>query len=441
MISLERRMLVSSTVVLLVVFTLLFLAAGTAVRVLGETYVLTRLEHDAEALLSALRRTPRGQWRLREGRITPIYQQPLSGHYYLINIADGSRLRSRSSWDADLLMRAQPVGEVAVYRAPGPTGQRLLFRAAGYRKGGMAFTLVVAEDLAPMHRQITEFQWIAIGVLLLAMLLLVVLLLYQIRRGFRSFDDVRDEIGRVANGELDQLRNLGPAEIRPLTAEVNHLLSQTHMRLRRSRQALGNLAHALKAPLSVLTREVDALPISPERRRDLGMQLDRIDALMARELKRARFSGDGRAQRFNPAEQIPDLVDALRQIHRDRAIDIRVDPLPASMLPFDREDMLELLGNLLDNGCKWARSTVQLRLRAGETLHITVQDDGPGIPDTAREFLMVRGSRLDEQVDGHGLGLAIVKDLVNDYRGELEFSVAALGGLRVDISLPLTGHP
>ena len=162
-------------------------------------------------------------------------------------------------------------------------------------------------------------------------------------------------------------------------------------------------------------------------------------ALIERELKRARFAGEGGGQRFLPQRDVPELVEALGQIHRDRQIDIQLAPLPEGGLPFDHEDMLELLGNLLDNACKWARGRVRLHLEVQvNTLCITVADDGPGVSEADRAGLLHRGTRLDEQESGHGLGLAIVNDLVSDQGGSLDLQRSVeLGGLEVQVMLPL----
>ena len=438
--SLERRFVLGLAVTLLAVFAVLFWGSVTAVRSLSEAYVLARLEHDAEALVGAFWVNPRGQARLRDGRITPIYQQPLSGHYFILTTADGTLIRSRSLWDENLDTPVVAAGQVVAYQGPGPGGQRLQLRAAGYRKGGLSFTLTVAEDLAPMAAQIRRFQIVGLSILGLALLAIVLIQRYVLRRGFRALDQVKDELRQVSAGGLAQLQ-MGPVEIQPLTGELNRLLKQLQQRLQRSRQALGNLAHALKAPLSLLTRDLDALDLPERDRQRLAGQLDRISLLIERELKRARFAGEGGGQHFVPRQHVPELLDALRQIYRGRGLDIRGDDLPEAMLPFDYEDMLELLGNLLDNACKWASRRVELRITLDDAMRITVSDDGPGVPEADRESLLRRGGRLDEQEAGHGLGLAIVKDLVTDYGGTIELrESSALGGLEVGVLLPFPRH-
>ena len=436
--SLERRVVVGLAVALLAVFGLLFWGAVGAVRSLGEAYVISRLEHDAESLLAAVAVGPHGQMHLREGRITSIYHQPLSGHYFQLVFADGRQIRSRSLWDEGLPVEGVAVGAVRTLQVPGPAGQSLQLRVAGYAKGGQSFTLTVAEDLAPLAEDIRRFQYFALAVLLCAMLGIVLIQRYVLRRGFRALDAVRDEMRQISSGRRQRLDTLGPVEVRPLTVEVNRLLGHLQQRLNRSRQALGNLAHALKTPLSLITRELDGLSLPAEQHRRLSGQLGRVRDLIERELKRARFAGEGGGQPFVPRQQVPDLLDALRQLYRARGLQIRCGSLPEGVLPFDQEDMLELLGNLLDNACKWARREVLLEISSDVGLDIRVADDGPGVPDGGQEALLRRGSRLDEQALGHGLGLAIVKDLVADYHGRIGLSCATdLGGLEVRVVLPL----
>lgn len=441
MISLERRFVVGLAATLLAVFAVLFWGSLSAVKSLSEAYVLARLEHDAQALVGAFWINPRGQARLRDGRITPIYQQPLSGHYFVLTMADGGQIRSRSLWDESLDVPAVEVGQVVAYQGRGPGAQHLQLRAAGYEKAGRRFTLTVAEDLAPMATDIRRFQIFVLSVLGLALLAIVLIQRYVLRHGFRTLDQVQDELRQVSSGELSQLQAMGPVEIRPLTAQVNRLLKQVQQRLQRSRLALGNLAHALKAPLSLMTRDLDTVPLADEDRQRLAGQLDRIGVLIERELKRARFAGEGGSQRFAPRQQVPELLDALRQMYLERGLELSADELPDTTLPFDHEDMLELLGNLLDNACKWASRRVELGIVLDEAVYIVVSDDGPGVPEDERESLLRRGGRLDEQEAGHGLGLAIVKDLVADYGGTMELSSSSrLGGLQVRVILPMPHH-
>lgn len=281
-----------------------------------------------------------------------------------------------------------------------------------------------------------RFKWLfpvlaslGVGVILLAQR-------HALRRAFRELDHLRTQLQEVGDGSRQRLQENVPSEILPLVQGFNRQLSQLQERLERSRHALGNLAHALKNPLNLLVQQLAQQPASPPFQL-AQQQAERIRQLMERELKRARLAGQGNTtQRFDPHTELPVLVNVLQQIHAAHAC--RIDlAMPTSLRPFaDREDMLELCGNLLDNACKWAKTQVRCSLhQQGKTLSIIVDDDGAGLPPEAREQLAQRGVRLDEAVAGHGLGLAICQDIVKLYGGSLAFADSPLGGLRVTASL------
>ncbi|MGE8324238.1 MAG: ATP-binding protein, partial [Pseudomonas sp.] len=208
---------------------------------------------------------------------------------------------------------------------------------------------------------------------------------------------------------------------------------------RRSRNALGNLGHALKTPLAVLLSlaSSERLQGLPEVRAQMCEQLQQIQQRLARELNRARLAGDALpGAQFDCDAELPGLLATLGLIHGEGLLLSRDVP-PGLLLPWDREDFLELLGNLLDNACKWADNEVKLSIAPeAERYRLWVDDDGPGIPESQRQQVLERGSRLDEQVDGHGLGLGIVRDIVEAWGGCLTLLESPLGGLRVSIDLP-----
>ncbi|MEZ5448443.1 MAG: sensor histidine kinase [Thiolinea sp.] len=260
-----------------------------------------------------------------------------------------------------------------------------------------------------------------------------------IRRTFRQLDSIRAEVSQLASGAINKLNEEVPAEIHPIVQELNHVLALMQERMERSRHALGNLAHALKAPTSLLMQALEAAPAHPQQQQ-ARLQVERIRQLMERELKRARMAGLGNAaQRFVPATELPVLADVLARIHNKPASCIRFTLDPALHSFADREDMLELLGNLLDNACKWSESQVECRLSpaAQGGVLISIEDDGPGGSEQELAQMTARGIRLDESVAGHGLGLAICKDIIRLYGGSLSFGRSRqLGGLQVEVFLP-----
>jgi signal transduction histidine kinase len=261
----------------------------------------------------------------------------------------------------------------------------------------------VAQDYSPV-REGLRMQQIGLGMGLVALLLVLVLQRITVTRSLRPLERARQQIAQLQQGQRSQLDAQVPSELQPLVDQINHLLNHTEDSLRRSRNALGNLGHALKTPLAVL-----------------------LSLAASERLRTARGAGDARAAAADPAApgqgaqpcapgrgcaarravrlrcELPGLLATLAMIHGEGLLLAR--DVPPGLLPWDREDLLELLGNLLDNACKWADSEVRVGMAAtAEGYQLWVDDDGPGIPESQRLQVLERGSRLDEQVDGHGLG-------------------------------------
>jgi len=436
--SLERWLQSGLGLALVILFGLLWLLGNHAIRGLTEGFIVSRLEHDAESVLSALTLDP-VQPRVRRQRISEFYGQPFSGHYYVIRMDDGLELTSRSLWDQGLSLTPVAPGDSRTSIVSGPAGQQLLVLERGFLKQGRKITLAVAEDLTPLQAQRDAFRLFfglfALGGLLLLLTIQGAIVRYTVRR----LEPVRHEIQELAQGTRDSLSEDVPKEIKPLVRELNHLLMLMTQRLERSRNALGNLTHALKGPLSILTQYLDQPQAGLKgERQQARAQAERIRQLMERELKRARLAGTGvSGQRFDPHLEMPDLIGVLRKVHREKSLDIQLK-LANDITAFaDREDMLELLGNLLDNACKWARGSVCCTMEAGEENWIAVENDGPVLSAGELDQLVKRGTRLDETVEGHGLGLAITKDIVKLYGGSIGFDHSpSLGGLRVIVKLP-----
>ncbi|HSC68063.1 MAG TPA: ATP-binding protein, partial [Cellvibrio sp.] len=249
---------------------------------------------------------------------------------------------------------------------------------------------------------------------------------------------VRIQIAQLQQGQRAQLDAQVPQELQPLVQQLNHLLHHTEDTLTRSRNALGNLGHALKTPLAILFSLANRHELNdhPELRDNLRNQLQHMQQRISRELGRARLAGEALpGAYFDCAAEIPDLINTLAQIH-GRNLSISWSAPDNLRLPWDREDMLELLGNLLDNACKWAQQKVQLGIaRREQQFILTIDDDGPGIAAERRAQVIARGARIDEHIQGHGLGLGIVRDIVEHCKGELALHDSPLGGLQVVIRL------
>jgi len=399
-----------------------------------QRYLENGLRNESENLLVALVRGPAGM-QLDEQRISAAYQRPFSGYYFRIDFAQGT-WRSRSLWDMNLPKPSAP--GLSDRHELGPEGQELLTLRADYRRLGQDISISVAQDYSPVRQGFRRLQQIGLGMGLVALALVLVLQRMTVTRSLRPLERARQQIAQLQQGQRSQLDAQVPSELVPLVGQINHLLSHTEDSLRRSRNALGNLGHALKTPLAVLLSLAsnERLQGLPEVRAQMREQLQQIEQRLARELNRARLAGDALpGAQFACDEELPGLLSTLGMIHGEGLVLSHAMP-SGLLLPWDREDMLELLGNLLDNACKWADSEVHLGIATSEDHYqLWVDDDGPGIPYQQRVQVLERGSRLDEEVDGHGLGLGIVRDIVQACGGQLPLLESPMGALRGNIQL------
>ena len=400
-----------------------------------QRYLENGLRKESENLLVALVRGPSGL-QLDERRISAAYQRPFSGYYFRIDFDNGT-WRSRSLWDLDMPKPSAP--GLSDSHELGPEGQQLLALRADYRRLGQDISISVAQDYSPVREGFRRMQQIGLGMGLVALILVLVLQRVTVKRSLRPLERARQQIAQLQQGQRSQLDAEVPVELAPLVGQINHLLSHTEDSLRRSRNALGNLGHALKTPLAVLLSLASSARLEglPDVREQMRAQLEHIQQRLARELNRARLAGDALpGAQFDCDAELPGLLSTLGMIHGEGLL-LERDVTPGLLLPWDREDVLELLGNLLDNACKWADCEVRLGIAPSDGgYRLWVDDDGPGIPESQRLQVLERGSRLDEQVDGHGLGLGIVRDIVEAWGGQLALLQSPLGGLRVSIDLP-----
>jgi signal transduction histidine kinase len=437
--SLKFRLSAGLFVSLVLAFIVLWLLISQVNRLLAEEYITTRLEHDSETLLAALKVDNMGNINLDDSLVDPIYMRPFSGHYFKI-INQNATFRSRSLWDHNFDIQTLPVGGQIRSYVEGPQKQPLLTLVKTFNKSDQIFTIAIAEDLSPVKRQLAQLQVYFIITAVVFMLVLVAVQIWILHAGLRPLDKTRDDLQALSQGKLTQLDREVPAEISPLVDEINHLLKVLDQRLHRSRNALGDLAHALKKPLTVLKQLVEDEDIknNPGLHDSISEQLETIQRHVARILQRARLAGEGPVTtQFNATEDIPPLIATLKSIYLDKALTFTSRIPDHLTIIADREDMLELIGNLLDNACKWATSTVKITLEQNQYTEISIEDDGPGVAADKLMSLTQRGLRLDEKPEGHGIGLSIVSEIVKSLNGKLTFQPSKdTGGLHVKISLP-----
>ncbi len=437
--SIERKLQFSLSLSILLLMLVLGWLLFITVQQLTDRFISSRLQHDAESILASLTIDNKGKLLIKHTQDSGIYYQPYSGHYYIIVTKDQAPLRSRSLWDSSLEIKQINPGEQQQWHIHGPSNQALLIWSGGYSKFDKNITIAMAEDLTPLRQQLFFYSSIFIGISILFLGILLAAQRYIVRRSFKTLDTISNELHQLEQGSIRQLVKDAPIEVQPLVSEVNRLISLMDQRLQRSRNALGNLAHALKGPLNLITQlcDNDVLKQFPDIRNELLQHTKILQQHIDHELKRARLAGSGGSgQYFYPQQELPSLEKLLLRLYPHKSLQIQHAYPSTALGDTDRDDMLELLGNLLDNACKWANNKVTYSINLDKDIHIIVADDGPGCSTEQLQILTQRGVRLDESMPGHGLGLAIVKDIVKLYEGELSFDQSPdLGGLRVNITL------
>jgi signal transduction histidine kinase len=383
----------------------------------------------------------------------PLFELPLSGWYWQVTRLDTKTPEvhsSRSLWDSNLpRLPDDHSASAAEYRqgyAQGPEEQNLRIVERNIDLGGDGRYLIsVAGDASEIDDETNSFDR-AIGMTFAA--LTVALLLttaLQVRFGLAPLKRITDSLAEIRSGRAERLQGEFPVEIAPLARETNALIEANREIVERARTHVGNLAHALKTPLSVIVNEAAARGNDPLAHKVLE-QTDIMRDQVARQLERARLAA--RSSVIGTLVEIPPVVTALartmEKLYRARDIAIDVDVPKDTRFRGEQQDLEEMIGNLVDNSCKWAQSRVAIEVLADQPaagdgkrrVRIIVDDDGPGLSPAEREQVSQRGQRLDETKPGSGLGLSIVIELAGLYGGVLTLGTAPIGGLRAELALP-----
>lgn len=384
----------------------------------------------------------------------PLFELPLSGWYWQVTRLDPGKTEvraSRSLWDGGLPhlqdrgIAAGADGSREGY-VDGPEDQRLRLVERNIDLGEDGHYLVsVAGDAAEITDETRSFDQALAVTFSILLVVLLLTTMFQVRFGLAPLKRITDSLAAIRSGSAERLNGEFPVEIAPLARETNALIDANREIVERARTHVGNLAHALKTPLSVIVNEASARGNDP-----LALKVQEQAAIMrdqvARHLERARLAA--RTAVVGTLTEVMPVVTALartmEKIHRDRDIAIEVRAADPVRFRGERADLEEMIGNLVDNACKWASSRVTVEVlrdqpepeRGGAVLRILVDDDGRGLSPSEREQAAMRGRRLDETKPGSGLGLSIVVELANLYGGELKLATAPLGGLRAELALP-----
>jgi len=384
----------------------------------------------------------------------PLFELPLSGWYWQVTRLDTPKPEvhsSRSLWDSNLprLADAEDASSGAsgyqkgYTQGPEEVRLRLVERNIDLGDDGR-YLIAVAGDASEIDDEMLSFDRV-IGAIFagLAVALLLTTAL-QVRFGLAPLKRISDSLAAIRSGRAERLAGEFPVEIAPLARETNALIEANREIVERARTHVGNLAHALKTPLSVIVNEATARGGDPLAQKVIE-QADIMRDQVARQLKRARLAA--RFTGVGALIDVPPIVAALartmEKLHRERDIAIAVDVPEHARFRGEEQDLEEMIGNLVDNACKWAQSRVAIEVAADHPasdgkprVRIIVDDDGPGLSPAEREQVALRGQRLDESKPGSGLGLSIVVELAGLYGGVLTLGTAPIGGLRAELALP-----
>ncbi len=372
----------------------------------------------------------------------PRFNEPFSGWYWLIS--DGSRVLTwsdslvtpQASWP--LNTASDSAIQWLQLRGPADRDLRAFQRRIRLPGSDQYYYFSVTGPVSDINSDVLRFSQ-QLGMTLLVFAAgLVIAIVMLVRRTLKPLQLTRREITAIRRGQDSALRGVYPPEITPLTEEINALLAENSTIIERARLQASNLAHALKNPLTVIRNEAQGLPAPSGH--VIRQQAELLSQNANRYLHRVRIVGSSRhlGTGVDVAEVLNDLVFSMQLLYRQRQLDIQISCPAALCFRGDRQDLEELMGNVIDNACKWAKTQVIVSARqlAGN-LQIRIDDDGPGIPEELQSDVFLPGQRLDQSVEGSGLGLHIVRDIVELYQGTVSLGESDSGGARVQLGLPL----
>jgi len=452
--SLAFRLFLWATAWTLVILIITGIVLSTLYRHAVERAFDRRLDVYLRTLVADVASPEEGSDKFPQSIGEPLFELPLSGWYWQVTRLDAPKKpevhSSRSLWDNNLPAlpddRSASLGEARQGYAEGPEQQKLRIVERNIDLGDDGrYLIAVAGDASEIDDETRSFDGV-IGVtfaaLIIALLLTTAL---QVRFGLAPLTRISQGLAAIRSGRAERLEGEFPVEIAPLARETNALLETNREIVERARTHVGNLAHALKTPLSVLVNEAAARGSDPLAQKVLE-QADIMRDQVARQLERARLAA--RLTVVGTLVEVPPVVTALartmEKLHHARDIAIAVDVPPHASFRGEQQDLEEMVGNLVDNACKWAQSRVAIEVVAEKAMadgekprvRLIVDDDGPGLSPAEREQVALRGRRLDETKPGSGLGLSIVVELASLYGGVLTLGTAPIGGLRAELALP-----
>ncbi|HEY0329960.1 MAG TPA: sensor histidine kinase [Rhodopseudomonas sp.] len=452
--SLATRLFLSATAWVVVILAITGIVLSSVYRQASERAFDRRLNLYLRTLVAEVATPDEPPERQFQSLGEPLFDLPLSGWYWQIARTDTDKpdLRaSRSLWDRKLSRLEEQGVELTAAGVrqgyvDGPEGQnlRMVERPVDLGADGK-FLVTVAGDATEIFEETRTFDYYLAGTFLALSIGLVLTTIFQVRFGLAPLKRISDSIADIRSGRAERLEGEFPVEIAPLARETNALIDANRKIVERARTHVGNLAHAIKTPLSVIINEAATHPGDAFAAKVLE-QADVMRDQVTHHLQRARIAA--RLTVVGTVTEVAPVIEALRRtmdkIHRERGLAIDVEAAAAAKFRGERQDLEEMVGNLVDNACKWAKARVFIEVAlepAGTAdpaavLRIVVDDDGRGLSAAERAQVLRRGQRLDESKPGSGLGLSIVTDLAALYGGSLKLGEAPIGGLRAELLLP-----
>lgn len=444
--SIRFRLWSAATISILVALAI----AGVGLRYLFELNVERRivgeLTVDLNELIGATSFAADGRLSVEADLTDPRFTNPLSGHYWQVeDLASHSLVRSRSLWDATLALPDQEAsGELRkIEELKGPGGDLTIAVVRTITDAdGRSFRATVAEDHRSVTVSVREYVRDLVPALIVLAAALMAAFFIQITVGLAPLENLRVAVRNVIAQRTARLDGVAPREVQPLADEINRLLDAQEKALARARSRATDLAHGLKTPLQVLSADIRALRRKGET--ELADEIEKsagaIRRHVERELARARLApGVSSKASCRVAEVAAGVIAVIKRTPGGKRLSFLIDVAEDFMAPVDEGDLSEILGNLVENAARFARSSVQVNAWESDgEVSIAVADDGPGIPDADREAALSRGVQLDSKGGSSGLGLAIVSDIVEAYGGRLTMTNAD-PGLVVTIALPRHG--
>lgn len=443
--SLRKRLLLVSSVVLILFVSLTALILDQAFKQSLTSELNDRLQTQMYMLLGAAEFDADGLSLPRQ-LDAPKFNQVDSGVFAIINDPKGDELwRSQSAqgYAADLLSAPTyllPPGTIKQAELD-VNGSRFFYFSLGVAweledKSIMNSTFSIAESTSHFDHALGQYRltlWLGLGILTLILLLVFALTLYW---GLSPLDRLAIDLKSIESGQQEQLEGNYPLELSGLAQNLNVLIEHEKRQHSRYRNTLGNLAHSLKTPLAVLRGMVDSQQMNPEL---LAQQVSRMDEIVQHQLQRAVHVGPQSLHKMVGVLPVAQrLKTAIQKVYIDQVQSIQLDIADDVVFRGDEGDLMEIIGNLMDNSGKYGNGTIlisaqNIEVKQQSRCQINIEDNGPGISEAKASEVLRRGVRADERHQGQGIGLAVVVDIVDQYQGQLSIKASDLGGANIEL--------